>query len=62
MILDTLMEYIFSVIKKHVKNKLLRGTLYVLTWLVILAALLIPIFLGYTVIVWVLEGISNLIG
>lgn len=60
--MELLQEYCFHQIKKRVKNKVLRVVLYVLTFAIIIAMAVTPILLGYAVIAWILEGISNLIG
>lgn len=54
-ILELLQEYIFSLIKKHVKCKFLRGVLYVLTVLAIIALAMIPVVLFFALIFWLLE-------
>ena len=67
-IIGALQEYCFDKIKMHVKSKFLRAVLYVLTVVGCFALLLLPVILFFALIrwalegiVWVLEGIENLL-
>lgn len=63
-LLELLQEGCFRLIRKHVRSKFLRGVLYVLTVLAVvaiwLAAVIGVIWLGCQAVLWILDCLINL--
>ena len=55
LLLDLFQEYCFHLIKKHVKNRFLRGVLYVLT-------VLLTVEIAFAVVIGVIAMILTLLG
>lgn len=55
LLLDLLQEYCFHLIKKHVRNRFLRGVLYVLT-------VVLTVLLAFAVVAGVIALVLTLIG
>lgn len=55
MLLDLLQEYCFHLIKKHVRNRYLRGVLYVLT-------VVLTVAIAFAVVIGVIALILTLLG
>lgn len=65
LILDLIEEGCFYLIRKYVKNRFLRGVLYVLTVIAIIAlafALIIgAVYLGCEAVIWILDRIEGVL-